>query len=381
MKVNVIGLGKLGAPLVAVLADAGHLVYAHDVDPGAFDRMGDIPEPGLDALLGANEDNIRQGLGQADATLIIVPTPSLPDGKFSNEHVLAAVRGIGALLRWDDRYHVVSIVSTVMPGSCDTEIRAALEEASGRDDIGLTYTPEFIALGSVIRDMRNPDFVLIGESDRRAGAVIEEVLRTILDNDPPVHRMSLTEAEITKLMNNAFICTKISFANMTAEICEKFDADPHKVTGAMGDDRRVGKHGLRPGLGYGGPCLPRDTKAVSQLDGLATDFFNGVEMINRWQTDRFGHDVGRVGPIAVLGQSYKVGTPVTEASQAVEIAEWLRNGGFEVRTYDPMAPCSAASMAEAVEGAACVVIATPWPEFRDLKTDVPVIDPWGLLRE
>ena len=180
MRLCVIGLGKLGSPLAAVLASKGHSVVGLDRNPAfvAAINQGRAPvaEPGLQALIDESRKRLRatasfaEAIAGSDASFVIVPTPSQGDGAFSNEYVLEAVREIGQALRGNDRYHVVSIVSTVMPGATGGVIRAALEEASGREvgmGLGLCYNPEFIALGSVVRDLLNPDMVLLGKPTRK----------------------------------------------------------------------------------------------------------------------------------------------------------------------------------------------------------------------
>src|SRR6185436_11415889 len=128
------------------------------------------------------------------------------------------------------------------------------------DSLGLCFSPEFIALGTVIRDMLEPDMVLIGESDPRAGAMLEHLYRGVCENDPPFRRMSLVEAELTKLAVNTYVTMKISYANTLAGLCERLPgADVESVTDALGLDTRIGGKYLRGAIAYGGPCFPRDT--------------------------------------------------------------------------------------------------------------------------
>ena len=182
MRVSVIGLGKLGAPLAALIADCGHEVMAVDTrpEPVALLNQGRTPvvEPEVQELIARNRGRLQattdavSAVAATDVTLIIVPTPSTTAGTFSLDFVREAIAGVGAGLRRKPDYHVVAITSTVTPLSMDQEIRPMLERTSGRvvgDSVGLCYNPEFIALGTVVNDMRNPDFVLIGESDPRAG--------------------------------------------------------------------------------------------------------------------------------------------------------------------------------------------------------------------
>jgi UDPglucose 6-dehydrogenase len=191
MQICVVGLGKLGAPLAAILADRGYDVIGVDARPEVVELMNEgrtaIHEPGLAELIERNRSRLRAttdpaaAAADADASFIVVPTPSGANGTFSSRFVLDAIGGIGRGLRRSKNYHVVTVTSTVMPLSHDLEIRPALEAASGRvvgETVGLCYNPEFIALGSVIRDMMHPDLVLIGESDPRAGDVVEAVHRT-----------------------------------------------------------------------------------------------------------------------------------------------------------------------------------------------------------
>src|SRR5262249_32804959 len=197
---------------------------------------------------------------------------------------------IGRALRAKQRFHLVVLTSTVMPGTTGGPVRAALEEASGKrvgQDFGLCYGPEFIALGSVIRDFLNPDFVLIGESDLRSGAMLESLYKEVCENDPPVARMNLVNAEITKLSINSYVTTKISFANMLARICEKLpEADVDVVTAALGLDSRIGTKYLKGAVSYGGPCFPRDNRAFAalarQLDAPA-DLPEATDPFNRAQ--------------------------------------------------------------------------------------------------
>src|SRR5215217_897478 len=188
MQTSVIGLGKLGAPLAAVLASKGFPVVGTDLNPAFVDAINagkaPVDEPRLQELIDENRDRLRAtsdaagAVAETDVTFVIVPTPSEGDGRFTNRFVLKAMEVVGAGLKRKSGYHVVVITSTVMPGSTGGEIRAALEAHSGRrvgDALGLCYNPEFIALGSVVRDMLQPDMILIGESDARAGETLERI--------------------------------------------------------------------------------------------------------------------------------------------------------------------------------------------------------------
>ncbi len=181
-------------------------------------------------MLHRNRDRIRatddysDAIAHSDVTFIIVPTPSDSNGVFSNKYVLAAIKPIGKALQNKNEFHLVVITSTVMPGSTGGEIREALEAASGKrcgEGFGLCYSPEFIALGSVIHDMLYPDFILVGESDSKSGEILASIYRNLCENNPPVSHMNLVNAELAKISVNTFVTTKISYANMLGEICER----------------------------------------------------------------------------------------------------------------------------------------------------------------
>jgi UDPglucose 6-dehydrogenase len=418
MRIAVIGLGKLGAPLAAVLASKGNDVLGIDVNPNAVRLLNEgrapVEEPGLQELVSASRERLRAATdlaaaAAAEVSILLVPTPSDERGAFSNEYVLAAVDELGRGLAARNDYHVVVVASTVMPGSCEGEIRPALERASGRrvgETLGLCYSPEFIALGSVIRDMLRPDMVLIGESDPRSGDVLERLYAGMCENDPPFRRMSLVNAELTKIAVNTYVTMKISYANTLAELCERLPgADVEAVTDALGLDTRIGRKYLRGAIAYGGPCFPRDNKAFATLArdlGAEALLAEATDSVNVAQTDRLARIVQsrlKLGnAVGILGLAYKPDTGVIDESPGVALARLLAEAGYDVHVYDPVAVDGAlralgdavhgcASVEEVLERSDVVVITTPWPDFSDLPTEAleragkrPVlIDCWRLL--
>jgi UDPglucose 6-dehydrogenase len=418
MKISVIGLGKLGAPLAVVLASKGFRVIGADVFSAAVDAINagrsPIDEPRVQELIDENRERLRAttdvpaAVAESDVTFVIVPTPSDGTGRFSNQAILAATEQVGAGLRRKQGYHLVVVTSTVMPGSTGGEISAALEAHSARrvgTSLGLCYNPEFIALGSVVRDMLAPDLVLIGESDAKAGDVLEGIYQKTCDNKPLIRRMNFVNAELTKISINTFVTTKISYANMLADICDRIpDADVDVVTQAVGCDSRIGTKYLRGAIGYGGPCFPRDNAAFAAFArsvGARPELAEVTDRLNEYQLERvFGAVVARypgTGPVGVLGLAYKPDTSVVERSQGVALVERLLDEGLDVIASDPKAMASAqaalkrpfkiAPSAEAcVRAASVLVIMTPWPEFRAVPAEafartprLPVIDCWRLL--
>lgn len=395
-RIAVIGLGKLGAPIAACLAATGYTVIGVDTDPAKVEAInaGGAPvnETDLPEMIGRSQGRltatteIDRAVELADATLIMVPTPSDPDGRFSLKFVLAAVRAVGRTLRNDRGYHLVSICSTVMPGATGSDIREALELTSGRtvgESLGLCYSPEFIALGSVIRDYLHPDMVLIGESDERAGTALEGIYRTVCRNEPQVQRMSFVNAELAKIAVNSYITTKITFANMIGGICQNLPgADVDVVTGALGCDSRIGRKYLKGAVGYGGPCFPRDNVALARAAELAAaeaDLARTVDQTNRGEVRRLAnlvrtHLTDSQHTVGVLGLSYKPHTEVIEQSQGLLLTQLLASEGVPVIAHDPAALGNARAVlgddvrfAETIEAclaaADVLVIMTPWPQY------------------
>jgi UDPglucose 6-dehydrogenase len=403
-----------------VLASKGNDVLGIDLSPEAVrlvnEGVAPVDEPGLQELVSGSRDRLSAttdvaAAADADVSIVLVPTPSDERGAFSNEHVLTAVDGVGRGLRGRDDYHVLVVASTVMPGSCEAEIRPALEAASGRrvgETLGLCYSPEFIALGNVIRDMLEPDMVLIGESDSRAGDVLERMYAGVCENDPPFRRMSLVNAELTKIAVNTYVTMKISYANTLAEMCERLPgADVETVTDALGLDTRIGSRYLRGAIAYGGPCFPRDNKAFGVLArDLGTEplLAEATDSVNVAQTDRLARVVqSRLeagNSVGILGLAYKPDTGVVEESPGLALARLLATAGYEVLVYDPVATEAglralgglargAESAAELLAQSDVAVITTPWPEFAELPVEAlereegrtVVIDCWRLLPE
>jgi len=398
------------------MAHKGHTVVGVDVNADFVKAIQEgrppVREPQLAEMITANRErlsattNYQEAILATAVTFIIVPTPSEQSGRFSMAYVLKAAESIGAALRKKD-WHLVVLSSTVMPGSTETVLKPALERASGKkcgEDFGLCYNPEFIALGSVVRDMLNPDMVLIGESDPRSGAILEELYTGVCESNPKIRRMNYVNAELTKLSVNTFVTTKISYANMLAQVCETLPgADVDVITAAVGCDTRIGTKYFKGALGYGGPCFPRDNRAFSALardNGAPALLAEATDALNNRQAPRMAEQIlaklPKGGTAGVIGLSYKPYTEVTEQSQGIFIAQKLLEAGVKVIVYDPEAMNNAkrelsgnvtfaSSTAEVVRAVDVLAITTPWPEFARITMDdirngpVAVVDCWRML--
>jgi UDPglucose 6-dehydrogenase len=419
-RLAVIGLGKLGSPMAACFAAKGFEVVGVDLNLDVVDAINAGRAPVLEPELQETMDRVdgrlratpstREAVEASDVVFLIVPTPSNEDGTFSLRFVLSACEEIGATLRDKEGFPVVVLTSTVMPGATGGAVRQALEQASGKQagiDFGLCYSPEFIALGSVVRDFLNPDFLLIGESDERSGDALVAVYSDTVDNDAPAARMNFVNAELAKISVNTYVTTKIAFANMLARICERLPgADADVVADALGRDSRIGRKYLTGAIAYGGPCFPRDNVALAALGrslGAPALLAEATDRANRDDLERLadlveGH-AGADGSIAVLGLSYKPFTNVIDESPGLMLAHELAERGRVVRAFDPVAGENARagsvgldidfadSLDQAVEATDVIVITTPWPEFATISLEQlesharrpVIIDCWRIL--
>jgi UDPglucose 6-dehydrogenase len=297
----------------------------------------------------------------------------------------------------------------VLPGATQRDIGPAIEQASGKRsgvDFGLCYSPEFIAIGDVINGLLHPDYFLIGEIDDRSGAMLEQVYRATGDTDIPIQRMSIANAELTKIAVNSFVTMKISFANTICRVCSRLEAgDAHVVTRALGMDRRIGGRYLSPGATFGGPCFPRDNRAFEWFArsvhedapiARATDDVNGQQV--DFLVERLLAAAPDANVVGILGLSYKPKTNLMERALGVELSRSLIGRGLTVRAYDPWVHRQgttedvdglelASSVQECIAGADIAVLATIHDEFQsltpaDLDIDdrsVPLLDVWGFL--
>lgn len=417
--VSIIGLGKLGASMAAGMASRGLRVIGVDVSPQAVEAVNagraPVQETGLEEMIAANRERLRATLSHEEAVLgsdisfVIVPTPSDERGAFSIRYAVHAFREIGRALAKKDSYHVVVLTSTVLPGATRHGLLPVLEEESGKRcgvDFGLCYNPEFIALGTVIRDFLNPDFYLLGEFDSRSGDALEAIHRKVCVKDPVIRRMSIENAEIAKIALNSYVTMKISFANMLADLCERVPGgDVDVVSDALGSDSRIGRKYLTGGMGFAGPCFPRDNVALSFIGnelGADCRLLGENDAYNRDLSARFVEKlrpiIGGADTVAVLGLAYKPQSHVIEESPGVALALALADAGLRVVAWDPLAADTARpilqyrtliadTLEQCLQGADVVLITTPDAVFRGLRPEdflqgrdsVTVVDFWRCL--
>ena len=417
-RVSVIGLGKLGACIAACFAHKGFSVVGADVSAKTVDMVNQhqppVFEPQLGELMAGSGDRLRatqdvaQAIVDTDATLIVVPTPSTEEGGFSIDYVIEAARSIGRGLKAKDGYHLVVLTSTVLPGSTEYGMIPVLERESGKrcgQDFGVCYSPEFIALGQVIKDFLNPEFLLIGEQDERAGEMLASIYLAVCDNQPKIARMNLVNSELTKISVNAYVTMRISFANMVASLSEQLPGgDVDTVTGALGLDTRIGSRYLKGAVAFGGPCFPRDNQALAylarqlgQTGALAEAVHAYNASSNQKLADRVLEVIPKGGSVSVLGLSYKPDSNVIEEAPGFLLAKKLVESGATVTVHDPMAMDAvrrvlgdrvkyAATVDEAIAAGNVVVITNPDRAYAaidlaSIAKSTVVIDAWRLLRK
>lgn len=299
-RISVIGLGKLGACYAAFYGSHGHPIYGFDIDSSrgkmlAKGHTTPFEEPKLQEYFKRAKGrfhathSIKEAVTKSEVTFIIVPTPSKKDGLFSVDAVRAAAKEIGEALKAKKVYHVVVLVSTVLPGDSREQVIPVLERASGKKcgpDFGYVYSPSLIAIGDILHNLEKPDLLFIGAYDTRSEKVLSDIYHRIYKKEANLRPMSIESAELAKIALNSYVTMKISFANTLAAIAERLPhAHVDEITGALGSDRRIGSRYLQAGLGYGGPCFPRDNRAFGAMAKrrgvhaplpLATDAVNDV---------------------------------------------------------------------------------------------------------
>lgn len=354
-KVSLVGVGKLGLCFALNLDSKGYTVTGVDLNEDYMKSLNDrtfiSDEEGVNLMLSVSKFKATTSVEESllnDLIFILVATPSLSNGEYDHYQVERATDELIKFGVQKDKKHLV-ICCTTMPGYCDE-----LQEKMKPYNYTVSYNPEFIAQGTILRDQVKPDMLLIGESDTEAGDMIEKVYMDIVQNSPRVCRMSRKEAEITKIALNCFLTTKIAYANTVGDVAIASGCNPDVILEAIGSDSRVGNKYLRYGFGFGGPCFPRDNRAFgifSKSEGVepyisrATDLSNDDhihQQVKHWQKTRVESFIGspnyfstsrveEVFPqIIIESVSYKPESTMITESQQLKLAINLRKKGFGI---------------------------------------------------
>ena len=385
--IAIIGTGYVGLTSGACFAHLGHDVVCADVDTDKVARLsagevrtvevglGDLVAEGRTAGRLRFTDDVAGAVAGREVVVLCVPTPHAPDGSVDLSAVEAAATAIGPAL---EPGAVVVDKSTVPVGT--THLVAGLLD---RDDVTVASNPEFLREGTAVADFLGPDRIVVGADDDRT----REVVRSLYDGvDAPVVLTDPASAETIKYAANAFLVTKLSFANAIAAVCEAVGADIDDVVLGLGYDDRIGANYLRPGPGWGGSCFPKDSRALIHQAGQAGydfRFLDSAIEVNRQQFDRMVDKVRRaVGgdlagrTVAVWGLTFKAGTDDLRDSPALEVVDRLLAAGAAVQAHDPTVAVHRNPVPAAVElatdpvaacvGADVLVVLTEWPEYADV---------------
>lgn len=387
-RIGVVGVGYVGLTTAVCMAGRGLDTVAVDVDD---DRVGKlaagipiIDEPDLPELL---RDGLAAGLlrfsvsisdlADRDVVFICVPTPTGEQGQADLTAVCSVVDLLGEVLR---RGAIAAIKSTVPVGTA-----SAMAQRLQDNGIRVVSTPEFLREGRAVHDFRHPDRVVIGTDDDAADQLVRHAYGPDAE---PIMRMTPESAELAKYASNAFLAVKLSYTNSLAALCERVGADIADVTGCMGADRRIGPEFLRPGPGWGGSCLPKDTAALAytaRRHGLSVAEVDAARRTNSAQATRIAatlrQAMGRFldgSRITALGLTFKAATSDTRDSPALAACLELSGCGAQVLGYDPRlhnidpADLHRAGVTavddpyRAAKAADAIVVLTEWAQFREL---------------
>lgn len=387
--VSIIGMGKLGLPVAVTMSQMGHKVYGYDADD---EKMGlyrqSVPasgshEPGLgrdlgEALLNGLYlcDSVEEALShEPEIVFVAVPTPSLPDGQFDTSYVKVAIQEVVDNLRVPA---VISVISTVLPMTIRGEVATLV------GDNPLVYNPSFIAMSSVVRDFKNPEFVMVGTRDGTPNDVVESFYRTIVPQETPILHMTWENAELVKVRYNTYIGFKILIANECMEVCHKIPhADCDVVSNAlkMATKRVASGAYFKGGMGDGGECHPRDQRALAWQGlelGLSTNLNDYTTLARATQTEWLATLLREYGlPIVIMGKRFKARSNLTTDSASILLHDILKASGIESWFYDPQI-----GLTDIPEGP-CVFLASIDEDWVNLYPYPPfsvVVDVWRRFK-
>ncbi len=397
MRISVIGCGHLGIPHAAAMAELGHEVIGVDVDQAKVDRLnaGECPifEAGLPEMLVRHTQSgrlrfttsIREAAVFAELHFIGVGTPIDADGRsYDTAQVFGAIRQLAPHL---DRACTIVGKSTVTVGTTSQVTALVQRLAPAGEEVDVAWNPEFLREGHAVEDTLRPDRLIAGLTTAAAEKALRTVYAPILDAGVPLFVTDPQTAELAKGAANSFLGLKISYINAVADMCEAADGDVAQIVDIMGIDPRIGSGSMRPGIGYGGGCLPKDVRAFTagarQLGAeQAAALLHAAEVINESRTDvALGLITRALGNrsltgtrVTVWGAAFKPGTNDVRESPALALAQALQQAGATVTIHDPQAVSTAMvrspefdytdDLSASLDGAEVVVLATEWPEYR-----------------
>jgi len=394
MKICIIGTGYVGLVTGAGLAEFGMEVLCVDKDKKKISALkkGIIPfyEPGLEDLVAKNcsegrlnfSTNIAKGIDWAKVIFIAVGTPPNTDGSPDLSQVEAAIKEI---VRHMKEHRIIVLKSTVPVGTARWVEELMKKELKEDITFDVVSNPEFLREGAAVHDFLHPDRVVIGARNPEAIEIMKEIYSALYLIETPFIITTPETAELIKYASNAFLATKISFINEIANLCEKVGADVHHVAKAMGLDGRIGRKFLHPGPGFGGSCLPKDTKGLVHIGktyGYELEIVKATIKVNERQrlrmVKKIEQMVGKLNKkvIGILGLSFKPNTDDMREAPSIDIIKALLKKGAKIKAFDPAAIKNAKKIFpeitycsdayEVAKGSDAIVLITEWNQFRRL---------------
>ena len=394
MNITIIGTGYVGLVTGTCFAEGGHRVICVDCDERKVAMLdaGAMPiyEPGLEELVRKNvaggrlrfTTSTKEGVDESDVIFIAVPTPPQPDGSVDLSFIEGVARDIAGAIT---SYKIVVDKSTVPVKTGEKVAEAIKRYNKARVDFDVVSNPEFLREGFAVEDFLRPDRVVIGVASPRPVLAMKEVYAPY---GAPVVVTDINSAELIKHAANSFLALKISYINAISVICEASGANVQEVANGIGLDSRIGRRFLDASLGFGGSCFPKDLSAFVKIaEELGYDFalLREVQRINAQQMDRFMKKITdtlwvlKDKTIGVLGLAFKQNTDDVRMSPAMDLCERLRRQGVKLRVHDPKAMSKAAAvlqdvtfvedMNQVADGCDALVVATEWPEFKELNLE------------
>lgn len=393
MKLAVAGTGYVGLVTGVCLAEVGHDVTCVDIDENKVKLMrqgiSPIYEPGLEELMKKNykldrlhfTTDYKEAYKQADVVFIGVGTPEREDGSANLEYVFAVAKQIAESIEKD----CLVVVKSTVPIGTNDEVENYIKESLAQDvEVEVASNPEFLAQGTAVKDTLQASRIVIGVESERAEKILREVYEPF---EQPIVAMNRRSAEMVKYASNDFLALKISFVNEIANFCEIMGANIEEVADGMSYDTRIGDKFLRAGIGYGGSCFPKDTKALHYLAseyGYELKTVKAVIEVNEKQKLRLiekareKYTSFRGLNVAVLGLTFKPGTDDLREAPAIPNIKILVEEGANITAYDPVGIenfkklypteiCYVNTPQEALKNADVVFIFTEWKEIKDLE--------------
>lgn len=342
--ISIIGVGRLGLCLGLNLERKGYNVIGVDLSKDYIDLLNNKQyktlEPYVEEYLNSSKNitfttDLEESLSN-DVLFLVAQTPSTMDWQYDHSNIDKICNDLISFGRQKNRKDLI-INSTTFPEYCQK-----LHEKMIEYNFYVSYNPEFIAQGTIIKDQVNCDNVLIGECDVQAGDLIQSIYESMCESNPIINRMSPTESELTKISVNCFLTTKISYANMVGDVAERLNCNSDKILNAVGSDSRIGKKYLKYGFGFGGPCFPRDNRALSKCAekvGIDAVISNATDEMNKkhleYQIENFvKKNPNKNNEIEIEYVTYKKDSTLIEESQQLKFAIRLKELGYKIKILD-----------------------------------------------